>query len=253
MSAPKVMYCQKSEDHLVPVYFSDSRMTEDLTRLPVRQTYLGCGDTNLSSIKNCLRDKTKVSLSQDEGNSLFQIFDNGQQLSTGLNVILGERSSGKSYTLDKINREFENVRYIQQFSLVERNDKEDERKFNKFLSEEHSLLTRDYMEELQVVVNDVMDVDLKEDSKSVSDYIDSLVKYAKESERHDAFSRSKLFSEEKYQLQTQKNLIELIASTENLIENIEFKSIIEKHVSIKKLKMLIVKLMKEYSSRVRTH
>jgi len=45
----------------------------------------------------------KVVLSETDGNRLFQIFDDGQKLSTGLNVLLGERSSGKSFTLNRIN------------------------------------------------------------------------------------------------------------------------------------------------------
>lgn len=248
-SPKKFMYCLKEKEGLVPVHFSDCRISTNLTKFPIRQTYLSCDETSFTTIKSCLRDKSKVSLSSNEASSLFQIFDDGQELSTGLNVIIGERSSGKSYTLNKINGEHENVRYIKQFSLVERNDKEDERRFNKLLSERHSLLTRDYLEELQTVVNDVIDIDIEEGSQSVSRYLDSLIKYAKESERHDAFSKAKLFGEDKFLIVDQKGLTDLVASTENLIENIEFKKIIEKHVSIKNLKNLIVELMREFGRR----
>ena len=48
--------------------------------------------------------------------------------------------------------------------------KKDERKFNKLLSEKHSLLSRDFLDDLQRVVNDVLDIDLDEDSRSVSGY-----------------------------------------------------------------------------------
>lgn len=253
MSPKKFMYCQKDDDRLVPVYFSDSRMSKNLTRTPVRQTYLGCGDASFSSIKNCLQDKLKVSLSSDEGRTLFQIFDNGQQLSTGLNVVIGERSSGKTYILNKIYSESENiysesenVRYIKQFSLVARDDQEDERKFDKLLSEKHSLLTLDYLGELRDVVIDIIDVDIDKDAISVSNYIESLVKHAAELERHDSFSKSKLCSEEEFSILDQKGLRQLINSTQNLIENIEFRKIIEKHVLINSLKELIVELMQKY-------
>src|SRR5690606_34600818 len=108
----------------------------------------------------------KVSLSADESIRLFQIFDNGQMLSTGLTVVLGERSSGKSYTLDQINSEqshFGEVKYIRQFSLVERNSEEDKRKFDELLRQKHSLLSRDYLAELKSVVDDVIDIDLSVD------------------------------------------------------------------------------------------
>ena len=54
----------------------------------------------MMSLKYALTDKAKVSLKPEDGNSLFQILDNGLQISTGLTVLLGKRSSGKTYTLD---------------------------------------------------------------------------------------------------------------------------------------------------------
>lgn len=248
-SPKKFMYCKKDDKKLVPVYFSDSRMSANLNSIPVRQTYLNCGDVSFSSLKTCLSDKDKVALSADETGSLFEAFDDGPKLISGLNVVLGERSSGKSFTLDRINKEFEYTRYIKQFSLVERNEKDDERKFNRLLSDKHSLLTREYLDELQGVVNDVVEINLDVDARYIGDYVESLLKFAKESERHDTFSKSKLFSEEKYSLSSQKGLKDLIASTENLIENMEFREIVEKHVSIDSLKKLIVELMLEYSKR----
>ncbi len=248
-SPKKFMYCIKDKERLVPVYFSDCRIATNLTTYPIRQTYLSCNGVSFAAIRNCLRDRNKVSLSANDTNSLFEAFEDGQELSTGLNIIIGERSSGKSFTLNRISRKYENVRYIKQFSLVERDDKEDEKKFNKILSEKHSLLTRDYLEELQNVVNNIIDVDLEDDSNSISRYLDSLIKYAKESEKHDAFSKADLFREEEFQILDQQGLLDLIRSTENLIENFEFKEVIEKHVSLQSLKQLIVELMIEYGKR----
>ena len=48
-----------------------------------------------------MMDKTKVHLSEEEGHHLFQVLPE-MKLSTGLSVIIGGRSSGKTYTLDKI-------------------------------------------------------------------------------------------------------------------------------------------------------
>lgn len=248
-SPKKFMYCIKDNERLVPVYFSDCRASTNLTKFPIRQTYIDCGETSFIAIKHALRDKNKVSLSREDGNSLFQVFDNGQQLSTGLNVIIGERSSGKSFTLKSICKEVEGVKHIEQFSLVERNEGDDEEKFNKLLSEQHSLLSRDFLGELQVVVNDVIEIDIDEDSRSIKNYVDSLIKFAKELEKHDSFSKAKLFSEELFQILNLEGLKDLIKSTENLIENDEFKDFISKHVSVDKLKSLILELMEEYRKR----
>jgi ABC-type dipeptide/oligopeptide/nickel transport system ATPase subunit len=248
-SPKKFMYCMRSADRLVPVYFSDCRIEETSIELPVRQTYVACEEATFAAIKNCLRDKHKVALSADDGNRVFQVFDDGQLLSTGLNVILGKRSSGKSHTLKRIRDAMPNARYIEQFSLVARNEEEDEKKFNGLLSDKHSLFSREYLRELQTVVNEFVDIDLAEDLRRVDAYLKSLLKHAKESEKHDAFSRAKLFSEEKFPILEQKGLEDLIASTQNLIENVEFRKTVDKHVSIDSLKALIIELMTIHGNR----
>lgn len=248
-SPKKFMYCLKDIESLVPVYFSDARMKEENDHIPIRQTYLSCDAPGFSKIRNCLRDKNKVFLSADETKDLFQIFEDGQKLSLGLNVVIGERSSGKSYTLDKIEKRSKNAKYIRQFTLVERNEKDDEERFDKKLASRRSRFTEEYLTDLRDIIHDVMGVDIDKNNDDLEKYIESLKKYAKESERHDQFSKSKLFGEEEFSVQDQKGLTELIASTQHLIENLEFREIIQKHISIEALKKLIVELMTTFTER----
>ena len=248
-SPKKFMYSYKNDERLVPVYFSDCRIDVNLTSFPVRQTYIDCNDISFSAVKSCLRDKSKVSLSEKSGNSIFQIFDDGQVLSTGLNVIVGERSSGKSHTLRKINQKFDNVKFIEQFALVARDEKHDQERFNKVLSQKKSLFSNEYLEDLQRVVLDVMEIDLENDARSVTDYISSLIRFAEEEEKHDAFSKSVLFSEQNYPAVENKGLKDLIASTKNLVRNEEYRSVIDKHLALDALKKLYVELMLLFESQ----
>lgn len=98
-SAKKFIRTMKDDSKLTPVLFSDVRIRDDLTKLPTRQTFIDCGEVTLDAIKLCLRDRTKVALTENDGNNLWQIFEDGQKLSTGLNVLLGGRSSGKTYSM----------------------------------------------------------------------------------------------------------------------------------------------------------
>lgn len=248
-SPKKFIYCLKDDACLVPVYFSDCRIRGDLKNLPVRQTFVDCSEAAFSTVKHCLRDKQKVSLSEADGNKLFQIFEDGQHISTGLNVIIGERSSGKSHTLQAISDGFANVRHIKQFALVARDEDDDQARFNELLSQQHSLFSKDYLSELQRVVDDVIEVDLAEDERATSRYLESLLKFARETEKHDVFSRATLFGEEPYTTIDQNGLKELIASTKNLIRNEEFRAIIDKHVSLDSLRALYVELMMLYTQR----
>lgn len=246
-SPKKFIYSKKNSKDLVPVYFSDCRIATTLNEFPTRQTYISCGELSLNAIKNCLQDKGKVSLTSREGHSLFCVLPNGLEISTGLNVVIGERSSGKSYTLRKISEHNENVKYIEQFELVERNEEKDAQKFNELLSRNHSLLSQEFLKEFKVVVEDVLDVNIEENEKRLSQYLDTLKAYASEIERHDAFSKATLFTETPFSVTDNVLLRDLIKSTQNLIENIEYRSIIEKHISIESLKKLIVDLMVTYS------
>lgn len=246
-SAKKFMYCMNSANRLVPVYFSDCRMREDLDPLPTRQTYLNCGAPTFSAIKECLRDKTKVALSKADGNRLFQVFENGQQLSTGLNVILGERSSGKSHTLEVLKKRFPEAYHIRQFALVARDAEEDEKKFNSYLTRKQGLFSKDYLTALQQVIEDVLEIDLEEDERQVEAYLSSLLEFARERERHDVFSKAKIYSEEPFRDRNLNSLRDLIASTKNLISNVEFKGTIAKHLARANLISLYLELMQQYT------
>ncbi|MDK4714680.1 histidinol-phosphatase [Rhizobium sp. CNPSo 4039] len=248
-SPKKFVYCIKSEERLVPVYFSDCRIRSDLSPLPVRQTFVDCSEASFSAVKECLRDKNKVALSKEDGNELFQVFENGQQLSTGLNVVLGDRSSGKSYTLEAIKKQFPGAYYIRQFALVARDEDEDEKRFNAYLSQKQGLFSKDYLSDLQRVIEDVLDIDLDRDARDVGQYVSTLLEFAKETEKHDSFSKAKIYSEDPFPDRNQKGLEELIASTKNLISNVEFKEIVEKHLERTKLVSLYIDLMGIYSER----
>ena len=93
-SVKKFISMKKRNEELVPILFSDERMENRGVQFPDRQTFIDIEELSINALKHALRDRAKVSLSPDEGNVLFQILDNGLQISTGLTVVLGGRSSG---------------------------------------------------------------------------------------------------------------------------------------------------------------
>ena len=242
-SPKKFVRLIKSQDELTPVIFGDSRICDALDPLPTRQTFVDCGEISLGALKVCMRDKSKVALSKEHGNSLFQIFENGQNLSSGLNILLGERSSGKSYTLDRIAESTESIKYIRQFSLVQQDDAVYEREFSKDLQRTRSQFIENYLSGFRDVVDDIIEVNWRSDEREVDKYIESLKSSAEEAHRRDAFSNSALFDAAEYSIGDDKMLTELIESVRQIIENVEFKDVIEKHVDLKHLKNLAVELI----------
>ena len=249
-SPKKFIYCLRDEDSLVPVIFSDLRIHNGLKNIPSRQTYLNIGELGLSGIKSCLRDKQKVFLSLEDGHKIFNVFNGKLRLSTGLNIVIGERSSGKSYTLNHINEQSDEIRikYIKQFSLLEKEDEADVRNFSDNVNRSQSQLTEDHLAEFKSVINDVVDIDLQFNEKAVETYIESLKKHAHEIEKQDTFSKAKLFNESEFPVSDKNSITELISSVENLIVNSEYRSTIDKYIVIDQLKNLIIELITIHNS-----
>lgn len=245
-SPKKFKYCINNPNDLVPALFSDLRFTEQMTEFSPRQTFIDIDNTSLRAIKNCLSDKNKVFLDPSEGHRFFQVFENGQKLSTGLNVILGERSSGKTYTLKTIARMYDNVKHIKQFELLETDEEKDKKKFDELLTTKQSSVAEQFLKEFKDVVDDVVKIDRKENEKKIENYLNSLLKVAAEEEKKDEYAKCSIFNESKFIENSNETLKNLITSTQSLIENTEYRDLIDKHISKKVLSELIIDLMRKY-------
>ena len=255
-SPKKFIRTIKGPTNITPVLFSDIRVSPEMASFPTRQTYVDCGDLTLSSLKTSFLDKRKVSMSEEEGNALFQVFENGQKLSTGLNVLLGERSSGKTHTLNQI---FEvsgkgKTKFIEQFSLVQKDEAEYEKSFNREVGNQRSIFVDEYLKPYQSVLNAVLNIDLSLNEKDVDRYLETLLQSADQSEKQDAYSKTTLFNETEFTISDSAGLSSLIRSVIHLIENVEYRTTIEKHLNTESLKALACELIemlwdKEYEKK----
>lgn len=243
-SQKKFLRAQKNDGKLAPVLFSDIRIAKGLSKFPSRQTYVDCGTITLASLNACLRDKAKVQLSEADGNRLMQAFAGGPMFSTGLNVLIGARSSGKTFNMDEVYEAFgEDAKYIRQFQLVQHDDVMSEEDFISSIEGRQSAAIDDHLQGLKRVVEDVIDIDLAANDKTVQTYVDSLVKAAEDVGRRDVFSKAALFDEEPFPLGNTDTLTALINSVRQVIENEEFRPIIERHIDINSLRRLALELI----------
>ena len=243
-SVKKFMYCQKNEASLVPVLFSDYRPSDNDGIMPLRQTYFDIDEISISSVKKALLSKKHVTLSEEEGNSLFNVLPE-LRVSTGLNVVIGERSSGKTYTLNEINKYQDNIKYIRQFELIEPDPEAAAKEFADKIKTKRSGIADEYLREFAMAVEDVRDISLETDERQIEDYLSSLIKYAKEQDRVDSFAKCKLFSETKYTKRKMDNIDELIKSVDKLISAREYRDIIDKHITAESLKALHQELVRK--------
>lgn len=242
-SAKKFVRLSRDEGTVTPVLFSDSRMRTGLERLPTRQTYVDCGEISIAALRECLKDKSKVALSENDGNRVWPVLSNGQKLSTGLNVLVGARSTGKTFTLNEISKEFYRPKYIEQFSLVQRDEATYEKEFKQNIERKRSLFVDGYLNGLKNVIDQMLRVDALANERKVERYLNSLLKAAEEADRHDSFSKAVLFAEEEFSFGSTKTLHELIESVRHVIENVEYREIVERHVDLDSLQRLAVELI----------
>ncbi len=245
-SGKKFICMKKTQNEIVPVLFGDIRVTDMISQSMNRQTHIDIDEITLSALKYALMDSEKVSLSSEDGHSIFEVLDNGLNISTGLTVVLGKRSSGKSYTLDKINEQFDNAKYIPQFSLLSTDDAKSQKKFEQALNTKCNSVTEDFLAPFKVVIEDVYAIDLEQDEQEVETYLNVLKKAALEAERRDIFAKCKLFQETFFATKNLKVLNELISAVDLLIENTEYKDIISKHVNVDVLISLGISLREQY-------
>lgn len=249
-SVKKFVYCIKDSEMMSPVFFSDFRAKKDVDEFPTRQTFLDIDEININSIKKTVMDKQKIFLTESEGNTMFTACSD-LMISTGLNVVMGERSSGKTYTLDRIFKNNNNVKYIKQFQLLERDTEEvEEKKFTETVANKRNDAENQYFEPFRKVVDDIKNISLSDDEYEILQYLNSLIKHAKEHERADLFAKCRLYSEGKYQYNSLENLKSIILAVETLLDSRQYKeliiSVINKEKLIELYSVLIRKFEYEY-------
>lgn len=249
-SVKKFIYRQKDTTSLIPVYFSDLRPIEDLEVFPSRQTYFDIDEVTVSAIKKSLIERTHVALTEEEGNTLFYALPD-LPVSTGLTVVIGERSSGKTFTLDQIANQYSNIKYIKQFELIETKPEQAAKSFTDQIAAKRSSFAEDYFTPFKEAVHVVKDISLDEDEYALEQYISSLVRFAKESDRADMFAKCALYSESKFPARSFDGITKLIESVMNLLDAHEYRDIIESHVTREALTALLEDLIKRYRKEYR--
>lgn len=251
-SVKKFVSALKTPNSLVPVLFSDFRVeTLQYDEIyPNRQTYIDINDVTVNSLKLCLRDKNKVGLAPTDGHNLFQWSTSGLCLSTGLNIILGKRSSGKTHTLNSINKHFGGkALYIRQFSLLNTKDPNSIEQFEQEDKIKQSKIASDYLQPFKDVVDNISQVPTTEaDMHLLDQYMKALVKFANEQHLNDVYSKTQMFNTPTYISFETNELKRLIDSVEQLIKNEKYKKEVEAFLDKKMLKGLFCKLVDKYRS-----
>ena len=127
--------------------------------------------------------------------------------------------------------------------MLERDPEKAAREFEESLTNKKSDIASNYLKPFSDVVDEIVDISIKDDEKSVELYLQSLKKYAFESERADVYSKCKMFMEDKYQISKGDRTDEVIKAVLTLLENVEHQQIIIIHIICENLISLLLDLI----------
>lgn len=243
-SVKKFLYMHKDiHETLTPVLFSDFRCSEtiDENKYPVRHTYLDVNEISVNALNICLRDKAKVTLTESDGNKLFCVFSDGQMLSTGLNIMYGRRSTGKTWTLNRIAAIFgERAKYIKQFELQNFGKDYTSEQFETDQKARLEGIVNNFFSPFKEVVEDIaqMATALYDDAE-VDAYLKALIKRSEMENIKDVYSNSTLYDEIPYSVGGTKQLRSVISAVITLLESTQYQDLITTHIRTEDLKALL--------------
>lgn len=235
---------------LIPVLFSDLRIDkkllqiEDSEKYPIRKTYVEIDDVSVPTLKTALSNRNNVFVSENKNDDEFVIFPDGTTASTGLNVVVGKRASGKTYLLNSINKSCDegNAKYIEQFYISKNSDKDE---FKKLIDSSYDNISETYLSPLKSIIEAILDIDISKDEKKLQEYLDSLKDNAQKRSTSNIFSKTKIFNETLYSPIENTELTKLIEAIKTIIDSQKYKTIITEFVELKNLKMLFIKLVEQ--------
>ena len=246
VKSPKIFERTKKEkDGLVPVIFSDTRIKKDMLNFPVNNTYIDIEKYDFNALKLVLEDKNRVFISHNKDNTQFDITNDGLTASNNLNVIIGERSSGKTYTLNNIYNSYKSsadIIYVKQFQLTGNSQEE---VFDKNLIADNEKISSDDLRDIRLIIERLIDVDENYD-KRIDNYLVSLKEYAYKSQLDDIFSKTKIFNEDEFTIIDDTSSKVLIESIERILDSKKYKNIISKYIDVSKLKELLKEMIAIY-------
>lgn len=237
-SAKKFEINLKDDNKLPPVFFSDLRITDGL--IPnYRTTYIDIDNLDFSVLYTALSDKSKLFLNSKRRRDLFEIDDKGNVASTGLNVIVGKRSSGKTTLLETINSSNKKCKYIKQFSLTGNSE---ETKFKTLVSNYLNDEKCNYLENMKKIVEAIAKIDSTYLGK-LENYVSSLKEFANNTALHDAYAKTKIFTESLFNYSLSSKTLDVIKAIDKILSYDEHTELIEKYVDKNNLKSLLKELI----------
>lgn len=235
------------EGQFVPVLFSDYRAAKDAEAKKGRYTYVECETEDFRSLKLAIGSAAKVSLASSDNEMEVSP---GLTASSKLNVVIGGRSSGKTYLLEQLYNTYggETAKLIGQFSIVQQAEG---KAFDQVIEHESELITARYYLPVKRLYEKINEYPLIADiMETLSLEAKQLKQYSETEQFDDVYSQCPLFSEGLLPvtgLSQQKRVLKAVSI---LLNENPYSKQIERYVDIESLKLLREDLKTDYRKLV---
>lgn len=209
--------------------------------------FLTTDSVSFGAIKSGIKDGVRFS---SDGSEDIE-FAPGLTLVKGVNLILGRRSTGKSYTLKRVAALFEesDVYHITQGELVKEGVED---AFYDNLGQRFSGARRSYMSRLRPLMSEAKhNGNAAARSRAIRDYLKSLKSYAESSSQSDCYSRCALHHAVSLKKPKSTDTAELIDATKLLLKSSDNADLIEKHVGRERLCCLLKSLVERSTNEAK--
>ncbi|CYV12386.1 hypothetical protein HPA07_08410 [Streptococcus suis] len=223
---------KNNPESLVPCLFSDAHATNqdsdnrnDIAKLQNKQTYLQIDSCEFEDIKKCLRDKSKVSINKENLKDVVDI--DGVNISSGLNLVVGKRGTGKTYFLNKI-KEFSDDEYyeIKQFETAKADEYIEKQRKDQG-SIEFSKWQEKYTNEFSKIKSYLQDTYTETDD--IENFLVDVKRFATEMARSKSSQKYLLFQETEFELSNINYIRSALTNIKDVIENEEIWNLLNKN------------------------
>lgn len=216
------------ENTLTPILFSDAHAADDdpekerndIHLLKMKNTFLQIDNCTFSEIKNCIKNKEAIHINEKNLRDAIEI--NNHMVSTGMNLIVGKRGTGKTEFLKDIKKQHDSDEYyeIAQFETAKADEYiEKQRKEQGQFA--FDIWKRKYESQFHTI-GEHLNRNENEFDGVVEKYLESVKKFAKDNNLSNSKAKYKLNKESKFDKIPTKNLEKYLTDLKTLIQSNEF-------------------------------
>lgn len=218
----------QKDNVLTPVLFSDAHATKkdsdskrnDINRLKYNNTFLQVDNCSFNEIKNCISNKEKVAINSDWLRDVMEV--SGHRVSTGLNLIVGNRGTGKTYFIDKIKEQYpvDDIYHIAQFETSKSEKFIEKHRKNQGLEAFDDWKSK-YSTHFETIAS-YLNFSNEDINQNLETYIESLKVYSKDTAQSNSSSKYQLTKEASFDALPTTSLKKYLESLQEIISSTDF-------------------------------